>query len=169
MAIVRIFALLALVLGLAACGQDPDGAKFRKYHGPEVTSIQVHKGARKMYLLHNGEVLKDYDISLGFTPRGHKRFEGDGKTPEGTYFITHHNPKSRYHLSMGISYPNPQDRAQAAAAGKSPGGDIMIHGRTNYRGRNKGDWTAGCIAVEDDEIEEIYAMVQRNTTIHILP
>lgn len=165
MILTRILLSLALALGLSACGSS----KFRHYDGPEVTSIQVHKADRKMYLLHNGEVLEDYDISLGFAPQGHKQFEGDGKTPEGTYFISHHNPRSRYHLSLGISYPNEMDAALAAEQGKEPGGDIMIHGRSRYKGRNKGDWTAGCIAVRDREIEEIYAMVKARTPIHILP
>ena len=122
-----------------------------------------------MYLLSGQTVLKSYDFGLGNEPIGHKQFEGDGKTPEGAYYITHHNPKSRYHLSLGISYPNAEDEAFAASMGKKPGGDIMIHGRSNYKGTNKGDWTAGCIAVEDREMEAIYAMVKRNTPIFILP
>ena len=85
-----------VAVGLSACG-----GKFRTYNGPEVTSIQVHKADRKMYLLHNGEVLESYDIGLGFAPEGHKQFEGDGKTPEGTYYITHKNPRSEFHLSLG--------------------------------------------------------------------
>lgn len=165
MRFVRLLMIMALALGLAACGDN----KFRTYRGPDVTSIQVHKEARKMYLLHNDRVLKQYDIGLGFQPVGHKQFEGDGKTPEGVYFISHHNPASRYHLSLGVSYPNAADTAFAFAQQKDPGGDIMIHGRSNYRGTNKGDWTAGCIAVTDDEVEEIYAMVRRNTPIYILP
>ena len=165
MAILRVFLVVALAFGLAACG----GGKFRSYNGQKVTSIQVHKAERKMYLLHNDKVLKEYDIALGFTPEGHKQFEGDGKTPEGVYHITHHNPKSRYHLSVGISYPNSEDRAYAASQGKSPGGDIMIHGRTGYKGTNEGDWTAGCIAVTDREMEQIYSMVKRRTPIIIMP
>ena len=158
----RTVLMLILAVGLSACG-----GKFRTYNGPEVTSIQVHKADRKMYLLHNGEVLESYDIGLGFAPEGHKQFEGDGKTPEGTYFISHRNPKSRYHLSLGVSYPNDADRAYAKAAGKAPGGDIMVHGGPP-RKTNKRDWTAGCIAVSDREIEEIYAMVKPGTPIHIL-
>ena len=122
-----------------------------------------------MYLLHNERVLRTYDIALGFMPVGHKQFEGDGKTPEGTYFINRHNPKSRFHLSVGISYPNPQDKAFAEAQGKSPGGDIMIHGRSDYKGRNKGDWTAGCIAVSNPEIEELWSAVALGTTVEIRP
>ncbi len=165
MAFLRVFLVIALAFTLAACG----GGKFRSYHGPKVTSIQVHKADRKMYLLHKDKVLEEYDISLGFAPVGHKQFEGDGKTPEGVYFISHHNPKSRYHLSVGISYPNETDRAFARAQDKSPGGDIMIHGRTNYKGINEGDWTAGCIAVTDREMEQIYAMVTARTPIVIMP
>ena len=112
-------------------------------------------------------MLESYDIGLGFTPEGHKQFEGDGKTPEGTYYISHRNPKSRYHLSLGVSYPNDADRAYAKAAGKSAGGDIMVHGGPP-RKTNKRDWTAGCIAVTDREIEEIYAMVKPGTPIYIL-
>lgn len=166
MTILRVLLALVLAFGITACGQK---GKFRTYNGPSVTSIQVHKAARKMYLLHNSEVLEEYDVALGFAPVGHKQFEGDGKTPEGTYFINRHNPKSRFHLSVGISYPNPQDKAFAEAQGKSPGGDIMIHGRSDYKGRNKGDWTAGCIAVTDKEMEEVYSMVRRRTPVYILP
>ena len=166
MTILRVLLALVLAFGITACGQK---GKFRTYNGPSVTSIQVHKAARKMYLLHNSEVLEEYDVALGFAPIGHKQFEGDGKTPEGTYFINRHNPKSRFHLSVGISYPNPQDKAFAEAQGKSPGGDIMIHGRSDYKGRNKGDWTAGCIAVTDKEMEEVYSMVRRKTPVYILP
>lgn len=165
MRFLRIFLILAVAFGLAACG---GGGKFRKYYGPEVTSVQVHKSARKMYLLHNGRVLESYDISLGFAPQGHKQFEGDGKTPEGQYLISHRNPRSQYHLSLGISYPNDQDRAYAASKGKQPGGDIFIHGGPP-RPVDKHDWTAGCIAVSDEEMEEIYAMVKPGTPIFIKP
>lgn len=163
MRFLRVFLILALAFGLAACG-----GKFRKYNGPEVTSVQVHKADRKMYLLHHGRVLRSYDIALGFTPEGHKQFEGDGKTPEGTYYISHKNPNSEFHLSLGISYPNTSDRAFAEAAGKSPGGDIFIHGGPN-RPVARRDWTAGCIAVTDREMERIYSMVKPGTPIHILP
>jgi murein L,D-transpeptidase YafK len=107
-------AILVAVIGLSGCG-----SKFKRYYGPEVTQIQVHKSARKMYLFHHDEVLKSYDIALGFDPVGHKQFEGDGKTPEGQYFISHKNPDSQYHLSLGISYPNEADIAFAEAATSS--------------------------------------------------
>lgn len=163
MAFVRLLLILVLGFGLAACG-----SKFKTYNGPEVTQIQVHKADRKMYLLHNDKVLKKYDIGLGFGPVGHKQFEGDGKTPEGTYFITHRNPNSEFHLSLGISYPNAADRAFAASKGKPPGGDIFIHGGPNKK-VTKRDWTAGCIAVTDRQMETVYSMVKPGTPIHILP
>ena len=164
MRILRVILVLAFALGLSGCA-----SKFLRYNGPEVTSIQVHKAERKMYLLHNGQVLESYDIALGFAPIGHKQFEGDGKTPEGAYVISHRNPKSEYHLSLGISYPNDADREFAALAEKPTGGDIFIHGHSYFRGKNKGDWTAGCIAVTDREVEVIYSMIKPGTVIHLLP
>ena len=168
MKFIRILLMLTLALGIAACGNS----KFRKYNGPEVTQIQVHKADRKMYLIHKTEVLKEYDISLGFNPVGHKQFEGDGKTPEGLYYIDRRNPESRYHLSVGVSYPNPQDSAQAASQGRSAGSDIFIHGQGpegRVQSKVKQDWTAGCIAVTDAEVEDIYAMVPDGTPILITP
>lgn len=163
MAFLRILLLIITALGISACS-----TKFKTYNGPAVTQVQVHKADRKMYLFHNSKVLKSYDIGLGGVPVGHKQFEGDGKTPEGTYYITHRNPNSTYHLSLGISYPNDADRAFASAAGKPPGGDIFIHGGPLYQ-TTKNDWTAGCIAVSDKEIERIYAMIKPGTPIIILP
>jgi murein L,D-transpeptidase YafK len=165
MRVIRILALLVLAFGLAACGNN---SKFKTYNGPEVTSVQVHKAARKMYLLHHQKVLKSYDIALGFNPIGHKQFEGDGRTPEGTYIIDRRNPNSEFHLSIGISYPNQADRAYAEAFGKKPGGDIFIHGGPKKKVSRR-DWTAGCIAVTDKEMERIYAMVKNGTPIQILP
>ena len=152
---------------LAACGGD--SAKFRNYSGPRITQIQVFKKKRKMFLFAGDDVVRKYRIGLGGRPVGKKRFEGDGRTPEGLYHITHHNPNSAYHLSLGVSYPNDEDRAYAEAHGRKPGGDIMIHGQAGKnRGRGR-DWTAGCIAVTDDEIEEIFAMVPNGTPIFIFP
>lgn len=159
-----ILVLLVVMLGLAGCGNS----KFRRYNGPEVTQVQVHKTERKMYLFHHDRVLKSYDIALGFAPQGHKQFEGDGKTPEGTYYISHKNPNSNYHLSLGISYPNPNDIAFAESQGKSPGGEIFIHG--GPRGRiSQRDWTFGCVALTDKQMEVVYSMVRPGTPIVILP
>ncbi len=162
--ITRLMAVLGLIV-LASCG----GSKFRHYDGPPVTQIQVHKAKRTMLLFSGDKVLESYRVALGGNPVGAKQFEGDGKTPEGVYRITHHNPNSAYHLSLGVSYPNEADVANAVGQGRKPGGDIMIHGRA---GKNKGrgrDWTAGCIAVKDREIEEIYSMVTPGTPIIIFP
>lgn len=157
----------ALGAVLSACGRS----KFRSYNGPEVTGIVVNKSDREMFLLHNGRPLKTYDIDLGFAPLGDKKVEGDGKTPEGTYFIDRRNPNSKFHLSLGISYPNAQDVAEARALGKSPGGDIFIHGQPNAlkRGTEEDGWTWGCIAVKNREMEQIYAMVKTGTLITINP
>lgn len=159
-----LLVLLVITLGLAGCGNS----KFKRYNGPEVTQVQVHKTDRKMYLFHNEKVLKSYDIALGFAPQGHKQFEGDGKTPEGLYYISHKNPDSNYHLSLRISYPNEADVAFAEAEGKPPGGDIFIHGGPNGPVRAR-DWTWGCVALTDKEIEVIYSMVNPGTPIYIMP
>ncbi len=151
------------LVALGACGDS----KFKRYNGPEVTYIVVNKRARRMMLLHHDRVLEDYRINLGFAPVGHKTFEGDGRTPEGLYWIDRRNPNSNFHLSLGISYPNERDREVAAAMGKSPGGDIFIHGQKNPRKKDKRDWTWGCISVTNDQIEDIYAMVRDGTPIAI--
>ncbi len=148
--------------GLAGCG------KFIDYNGPEVTRVIVWKGARQMALLHHGDVLRQYEIELGFAPDGDKTVEGDGRTPEGSYIIDRRNPNSSFYLSIGISYPNEDDITEARALGQSPGGDIFIHGTPNPLRRGD-DWTAGCIAVTNSEMREIYAMVQLGTPIDIYP
>lgn len=154
------------LLALSACGGPP---VFR-YTGPEVTRIIVLKEQRKMFLMHGSTTLKDYDIDLGFTPIGHKRFEGDGKTPEGEYYINRRNPRSDFFLSIGISYPNENDIEVAKAAGRSPGGDIFIHGQPNRKSKaGDRDWTWGCIAVTNEEMAEIYSMVPTGVPISIYP
>ena len=123
-----------------------------------------------MHLLHGTNSLRAYDIDLGFTPKGHKQFEGDGKTPEGTYYIDRRNPNSDFFLSIGISYPNEYDVAVARSAGKSPGGDIFIHGEPNaFSNYGDRDWTWGCIAVTNEEMAEIYSMVPTGVPISIYP
>lgn len=163
---ITAFGLLAL---LTACGGP---SRFKTYEGPPVTQILVDKGDRKMWLLSGNTALKEYDIGLGNQPVGDKMFEGDGKTPEGAYFIDRRNPNSEYHLSIGVSYPDPRDVAEAAAFGRSAGSDIFIHGRGpegNAKVGSNWDWTAGCITISDDEIEDVYAMVQDGTPILIRP
>ncbi len=163
----KIFKLVILVAALAALSAC--SSKFKTYNGPEVTQVQVHKSARKMYLIHHDRVLRAYDIGLGFNPDGHKMQQGDGRTPEGAYLIDRRNPNSKFHLSLGINYPNEIDVARASALGVSPGGDIFIHGRPKPYRRGGRDWTAGCIGVTDREIEEIYAMVRDGTPVYIYP
>ena len=153
------------LVALAGCSTS----KFKRYRGPEVTYVVVNKEDRRMFLMHHDEVLKDYRIKLGFAPVGHKEIEGDGKTPEGLYMIDRRNPNSRFHLSLGISYPNEEDRARAAELGEKPGGDIFIHGQKSLRDKGKGDWTWGCIAVTNKQIEDVYAMVRDGTPIQINP
>lgn len=142
---------------------------MRQYDGPAVTQIVVSKSQRKMFLLHQKEVLKSYRVDLGFTPDGHKQFKGDGKTPEGRYYIDRRNPRSLFHLSLGISYPNAADVAYAEENEREPGGDIFIHGARRKQDPRGRDWTAGCISVKDKEIEEIWLMVRDGTVIDILP
>jgi murein L,D-transpeptidase YafK len=156
-------ALLLSALSLGACSQS----KFKSYEGPQVSRVVVLKGNRKMYLLNGNSALRTYDFDLGFAPVGHKQIEGDGRTPEGSYLIDRRNPNSSFHLSIGIDYPNARDIAVAEAMGKSPGGEIFIHGQPTLGSPNGPDWTAGCIAVENPEIEEIYAMVQNGTQIDL--
>lgn len=151
-----------LVAGVSGCT-----SKFRSYDGPEVTRVLVYKKSRQMYLVNGNKVLRSYRIALGFAPSGDKLVEGDGRTPEGHYTIDRRNPDSRYHLSIGIDYPNERDVAEARAIGKSPGGDIFIHGQGDLLTQLLPDWTSGCIAVTNDEIEEIYAMVRDGTPISI--
>ncbi|MCT4556867.1 MAG: L,D-transpeptidase family protein [Pelagimonas sp.] len=155
--------IVGLALGVTAC------SKFQRYDGPAVTQVVVNKGARRMYLMHDREVLTSYDIGLGFAPEGDKQVRGDGKTPEGTYIIDRRNPNSQFYLSIGISYPNAYDVAEAQELGKNPGGDIFIHGRPWKNRKGGRDWTAGCIAVTNKEMREIYAMVRNGTPIRINP
>lgn len=141
----------------------------------DIDNILVEKAERKMYLRSGDEVIKTYDIVLGKNPIGHKQKSGDGRTPEGKYIISGRNPHSKYHLSLRISYPNAEDVERAQKAGVSPGGDIMIHGNPNgipeflFRLRWRKNWTAGCIAVNNAEIEEIWDLVANGTEIVIKP
>jgi murein L,D-transpeptidase YafK len=155
--------LILAGLATAIVGACTPKSKFKTYNGPEVTYIIVNKADREMFFYHKNRVLKKYDFDLGFAPIGDKFYEGDGRTPEGQYFIDRRN------LSLGISYPNDQDRAEAAALGKPPGGDIFIHGESDRRKLGNNDWTWGCIAVPNREMELIYAMVKNGTPIQINP
>lgn len=133
----------------------------------QADAIRVYKSQRRMELLRDGKVIARYRIALGDAPVGHKRRQGDERTPEGDYRISYRNGNSRFHLSLRISYPNEADRRQAQARGVDPGGDIMIHGATPV-GYTR-DWTDGCIAVTDAEIEDIWKRVPVGTPIRIAP
>jgi murein L,D-transpeptidase YafK len=162
----RVFGVgMVATLAVAGCSTTSGRGRFKTYDGPEVTSVLLNKGDRKLYLFNNDVVMKQYRFDLGFAPVGDKKIEGDGKTPEGNYIVDKRNPNSAFHLSVGISYPDEQDIAEAELMGKSPGGDIFIHGQPNTYRAKGADWTAGCIAVRNREIQEIYAMVKNGTPI----
>jgi tetratricopeptide (TPR) repeat protein len=136
--------------------------------------ILVQKKERQLSLFSKGRLLKSYKIALGGDPVGPKERQGDNKTPEGTYLIDAKNKNSRFHLSLHISYPNEKDKKRARQLGVSPGGDIMIHGIKNelaWVGERHAevDWTQGCIAVSDEEIEEINRLVPIGTAVEIRP
>lgn len=149
----------------AAANVDPTGRK----EGPEITQLLLDKSARRLYLLSGRKPVRSYSVDLGSNPTGHKQHQGDGRTPEGLYHITHRNPGSNFFLSLGISYPNARDRARARALGRDPGGDIFIHGRGPRVKNPPRDWTRGCAAVTDHEMAEIFDLVRPGTPILIRP
>jgi murein L,D-transpeptidase YafK len=137
-----------------------------------VDRIVIEKAARRMQLWQGGGVVRSYRIALGFAPEGDKLRQGDGRTPEGTFTIDRRNDQSAFHLSLGLDYPQEDDLIRAAAGGYSPGGDIFIHGQPNAlpeRFKLGGDWTAGCIAVTNVEMREIWAVTPVGTPVEIRP
>ncbi len=138
---------------------------------PAADLVVIYKAEHLMELYHSGELTRSYQIHLGFHPKGLKTKEGDGRTPEGLYTINRHNPNSKYHLSLGISYPGPEDKGNAIVMGVPAGGEVMIHGLPNgiHNVSDPGDWTNGCIAVDNQSIEEIYGSVKDGTPVMILP
>jgi murein L,D-transpeptidase YafK len=136
--------------------------------------ILIEKKARRLTLFCQGRLIKTYRVALGREPVGRKTTEGDGRTPEGCYIIDYCNADSKFHLALHISYPNEADKRRAAARGVSPGSDIMIHGLMNGTGRMgkrhlARDWTLGCVAVTDKEIDEICRMAPVGTKVEIVP
>ncbi len=136
--------------------------------------VIVMKKERTLALMHGDKALKVYKIALGGDPIGPKHMEGDHKTPEGTYVLDRRNPKSKYYRSIHISYPSEEDRERARKLGVSPGGDVMVHGLPNGFGwlgemHRVQDWTDGCVAVTDQEMDEIWSAVADGTPIEIKP
>ncbi len=141
-------------------------------HSSLIDYILIEKANRKMTVYYQKKPIKSYKIALGFEPKGHKQQEGDGKTPEGRYSIISKNPKSQFHLSLKISYPNSADKEASRKRGVTPGGDIMIHGlppafKLLGKLHTLKDWTLGCIAVTNQEIDEIFASTPVGTPVEI--
>ena len=144
-----------------------------------ITEVKVYKAERKVQLLHHEQVIRSYVMRLGFDPLGHKVQEGDGKTPEGRYTLDWRNPQSAFYKSLHISYPNEKDKRKADQLGVSAGGDVMIHGSATtaqvqklsslMQYLPKSDWTWGCIAVRNVDMDEIWKLVDDGTAIEIYP
>jgi murein L,D-transpeptidase YafK len=141
---------------------------------PKADAVVVLKSERTLQLLAHGKVIRSYKVALGGTPKGAKEQQGDHKTPEGHYLLDRRNPQSKYYKSIHLSYPNEHDSRRAQKNRVSPGGDIMIHGLPNGPGyigaaHRAIDWTDGCIAVTDSEMDEIWKLVPDGTPIEIRP
>lgn len=166
--------ILVAMLVVAACTpvRPPPSAAYQAPPAPGSTNlVRVHKAARTLEVWAGTRVLLTLTgVQLGRYPVGPKQFEGDGRTPEGRYLIDWRNPHSAYHLSLHVSYPNGLQVASARAQGRSAGSMIMIHGQPNgYRGRVAGDWTDGCIAISNAEIEALWDIVPDGAIVEILP
>jgi murein L,D-transpeptidase YafK len=145
------------------CGQSDPGP---------VDLIRIDKSAHRMAVFREGRLIREFRVALGRGGLGPKRQQGDGRVPEGSYRITAHNPNSAYHLSLRIGYPTAEQIEDAARRGVNAGGDIMIHGLPNERGwigsrHTKFDWTEGCVAVTNREIEWLYSAVKVGTPVEI--
>ncbi len=164
-------AAASFILVLTGFAGAPVAAPAQGYP-QEADFVLVDKSDRTLTLFSKGQHCKTYDaMPFGRSPQGHKQFEGDKRTPEGRYFIDARNPASAYHLSLRISYPNAGDIAFAATQGRRAGGDIFLHGQPNglRQGRVPGDWTDGCIAFSNEQIEELWRSIQDGTRILIRP
>jgi murein L,D-transpeptidase YafK len=169
----KISRLAIFSLTVAACSFPALSSDVPSSPPPALADkVLVLKGERKLLLMKGDQVLKTYTVSLGGKPVGPKIEQGDHKTPEGSYVLDRHNAHSQYHKAIHISYPNADDVARAEKFGVSAGGELYIHGLPNsYKGPGKdlGDWTEGCIAVTNAEIDEIWRMVADGTPIEIKP
>ncbi len=163
---------IAAAFTLAGCGGTPAKPAPR---AQTVDKVIVKKSERTMQLLRKGEVVREYRVALGAAPRGHKFQEGDKRTPIGDYILDWRNPRSNYYKSIHVSYPNERDKALAQFLGITPGGMIMLHGMPNHiqspavrAEYSRRDWTDGCIAVQDQEMDEIWRLVRDGTPIRIV-
>jgi murein L,D-transpeptidase YafK len=167
-----IFALGAVFIAAKPVDNSPSSNNFAA--DINIDSIVVNKASHKLIVFCNQQAIKVYRIHLGLCPNGPKQCEGDYKTPEGLYIINSKNATSKFHKSLGISYPNEQDIARAQQLGKRPGGDILIHGLPNGEEnagpkRYQNDWTWGCVALSNFEIDELFLHVKTGTPILITP
>ena len=158
-------AALAFAICLCAVAENPT---------VNVDRVIVYKSQRKLVLLAQGKEVKSYRVALGGEPLGRKTRQGDHRTPEGLYVLDARNPNSHYYKAFHISYPNANDRAAARKLGVPPGGDIMLHGLPKQyawvgKSQSLHDWTDGCIAVSDEEMDEIWKLVRVGTPIEIKP
>jgi murein L,D-transpeptidase YafK len=141
---------------------------------PSVELVRVLKSEHKLQLIEKGKVTKEFNVALGGHPIGHKQEEGDGKTPEGIYMLDYKKLDSAFFRAIHISYPNSTDIASAKARGVNPGGAVMIHGQKNGLGwlsavSQRFDWTNGCIALNNDDMESVFTAVNEGTKIEIIP
>ena len=164
-ALIQVLAAAACIT-VASCSRDAGRTGGKSMN--EITSVEIHKSERRMILYSGDVAVRGFDVGLGSSPVGHKQERGDGRTPVGTYIIDRQNPNSRFHLSLGISYPNEVDRQVAEILGKDPGDNIFIHGEpNNFRRRPGRDWTDGCIAVTNREMDYIFRTVKVGTPVQI--
>jgi murein L,D-transpeptidase YafK len=163
----RYIAIIFLILSVVACSNQSGNGKR-----VTVDKVVVYKSKRELQLIKSGKIVRTFKVALGDNPIGHKQQEGDERTPAGKYTLDWRNGKSAYHKSIHISYPNARDKANAKRLGISPGGSIMIHGMPRKlawlgSAHKLIDWTNGCIAVSNEEMDEIWAMVKNGNAIEI--
>jgi len=170
-----LITLIAVAAGAAWFGWHRYGprpsAPVMAPEAARVDHILIEKSARRLTASLEGAVVMQVDIALGFAPEGDKQVEGDGKTPVGVFKVDRRNPQSAYHLSLGLDYPQPDNVTRAQQQGIDPGGDIFIHGQPNgVVGLTlPGDWTAGCIAISNTEMAQLWSLTATGTTVEIRP
>lgn len=185
-----VFVVFAAIVALAGGSKatrasqlvaDKPNPMLRNYPRPEtasdslhIDSIAVHKAEHELLVFKQGKLLKVYTVRLSSQPVGPKHAAGDNKTPEGLYYINAKNPYSSFHKSLSISYPNALDMNYAKTHGLLPGGDIVIHGLPNGaeklgKNRYRNDWTSGCIALTNDDIDELFEKINTGIPILITP